>query len=575
MTLIIKKLIQDAMRKNFAISLWVLLLCGMMIPIASTYANRSDFPFIANGQGLKKELAIGKLNDIINNIKLQKKEVEIKLHLLMKAKTEQEKTRIQAEINGLGNAILEQESSFELILTAGLELNKADTAEKQEFDWQKDLLEIVQPIISELRQLTENKRKLDGLHKKITFYKAQIGDINEVLTHISKINKQGFEKEALAEFERIDKKWRDQLEENKHLLEVAQLRFDEMVKSQSAKEISIGEHIKQFATGRGATLLMALAAFAAVYISMLLLLRLLKWISNRKEETRRTYYQRIITLCYHFLMGVLAIAAAFYVLSVRNDQVLIGITVLLLLSIVLLLKNSISSYINELRILLNTGSVREGECIIYNGIPMQVESLNYYTKLINPMLPELELRLTLAELANYVSRPYLADEPWFPCKVGDYVMLSDSAYGMVKCITLENILLSLSNGTMPRTYTVTDFLAANPKNFSQGFMVTSDFGIDYKHQMRCTTEIPEMMCAGIRRGLLRETYGSALKDLAVYFAKANTSSLDYKIMATFDGGAAGEYLSIQRALQRYAVEVCNQQQWIIPFNQLVIHNGKE
>ncbi|AEJ02141.1 hypothetical protein Nit79A3_2369 [Nitrosomonas sp. Is79A3] len=52
-----------------------------------------------------------------------------------------------------------------MILTAALELNKADTAEKLEFDWQKDLLEIVQPIISELRQLTESKRKLNGLHK--------------------------------------------------------------------------------------------------------------------------------------------------------------------------------------------------------------------------------------------------------------------------------------------------------------------------------------------------------------------------------------------------------------------------
>lgn len=61
--------------------------------------------------------------------------------------------------------MLEQESSFEMILTAGLELNKAETAEKLEFDWQKDLLEIVQPIISELRQLTESKRKLNGLHK--------------------------------------------------------------------------------------------------------------------------------------------------------------------------------------------------------------------------------------------------------------------------------------------------------------------------------------------------------------------------------------------------------------------------
>ncbi len=97
-----------------------------MIPIASKNANRGDFPLLQR---------------------------------------EQEKTRIQAEINEMGNAILEQESSFEMILIAGLELNKAETAEKLEFDWQKDLLGIVQPIISELRQLIENKRKLNGLHK--------------------------------------------------------------------------------------------------------------------------------------------------------------------------------------------------------------------------------------------------------------------------------------------------------------------------------------------------------------------------------------------------------------------------
>ncbi len=82
------------------------------------------------------------------------------------------------------------------------------------------------------------------------------------------------------------------------------------------------------------------------------------------------------------------------------------------------------------------------------------------------------------------------------------------------------------------------------------------------------------MSAGIREGLLRETYGHSLKDLSVHFAKANTSSLDYKIIATFDGIVAKEYFAIQRALQRYAVEVCNQQQWTIPFTQMVIHNGK-
>lgn len=562
---------RSPMQKKVFFLLMVSIFTGMMAFITSTYAS-NDIPLINNDRELQKELAIVKLNDIIRNIKQQKKEVDVKLQSLVKARTEQERNRIQHELNELSNAIVEQESSFEMILTAGLELEKDDTEEQKNFNWQKDLLEIVQPILSELRQLTENKRKLDNLNKKIAFYSSQIANIEEVLKHISKINTKGFEKEALMEFERIDRKWRDQLDKNRHLLEIAQLQLDEMIKSQSAKEVSVGEHIEQFAMGRGTTLLMALTAFIAVYFSMLLLLKLLGWLSNRKEEQRRTYYQRVIALFYHFLMAALAISAAFYVLSVRNDQVLIGITVLLLLSIIWLLKSSIPSYVNELRILLNTGSVREGECIIYNGIPMQVESLNYYTKLVNPVLPDLELRLTLAELANYVSRPYSMDEPWFPCQVGDYVMLSDGSYGMVKCITLENILLSLSDGTMPRTYTIPDFLAANPKNFSQGFIVVSEFGIDYKHQMICTTEIPDKMAIGIREGLLREAYGYALQDLSVYFAKANTSSLDYKIIATFEGVAAKEYFAIRRALQRYAVEGCNQQQWIIPFTQVFVHN---
>lgn len=559
----------DAMRNALVI------LLGVIIFICNGHAGADGLPFVANEHALKKEQTAAKLNDIIKSIKLQKVDVDAKLASLRKAKTEQEKARLQAELNEIGDAIVEQESSFEMILTAGFELNKEDVAEKKDFDWQRDLLEIVQPIMSELRQLTENKRKLDNLHKKIAFYESQIRDIGEVLTHLTKINKQGFEKEALIEFERIDAKWKDQQEDTKHLLEVAQLQLDEMIKSQSAKEISMSEHARQFAAGRGATLLMALAAFVAVYASMLLLLKLLKWIGNRKGAGKSTYYQRIITLSYHFLMGVLAITAVFYVLSVRDDQVLIGMTVLLLLSIVWLLKSSIPSYINELRVLLNTGSVREGECILYNGIPMQIERLNFYTKLVNPALPELELRLTLAELAHYVSRPFLDNEPWFPCKVGDYVMLSDDVYDMVKCITLAHVVLSLSDGTMPRTYTITDFLAAKPRNYSQGFVATTDFGIDYKYQANCITDVPDMMREGIRRGLLQETYGTSLKDVSVHFTKANTSSLDYKIIATFDGAAAGELYSITRALQRYAVEVCNRQQWTIPFAQLVVHSGKD
>lgn len=552
---------------------WLKVLLTVLLAWSLTCTAGNDFPLIVDEQDLQEELAVVKLNDIIKNIKQQQKTVEGKQQQLSKAKTEQEKAKIQGELNDITTAMHQQEASFEMIMTAGLELGKDTTGEREQFDWQKDLLDIVQPILSELRQLTENRRKLDLLQKKIVFYQRQADDIDEVLRHISGIDKKGLDQQALREFERIEKKWRNQSKENNHLLEVAQLQLDEMIKSQSAKEISFGEHVAQFAAGRGATLVLAIAAFVAVYFSMLLLLKLSGWIGKHKEEGKRTHYQRVITLFYHFLMGVLAIAAMFYVLSVRNDQVLIGITVLLLISIVWVLKSSIPSFVNELRLLLNTGSVREGECIVYNGVPLRVESLNYYSKLSNPMLPGLELRLTLAELADYVSRPYADDEPWFPCKTGDFVKLADDTFGMVKCITLENIVLSAADGAMPRTFSIADFLAANPKNYSLGFSVLSDFGVDYRHQAIATTAIPEILCEGIRQGLLQESFSDALIDVAVHFAKANTSSLDYKIIAAFDGSAACDYFAIQRALQRCAVDVCNQRQWTIPFTQVVVHQA--
>ena len=564
-------LIQNDRKEPFRFFLLIILLISMTVFTNGGYAKKPDLPTSADQTGSEKTQSINTLNDIIDNIKQQRNEIDKKLALLKQAKTDQEKTKIQAEIDETSHSIDEQESSFEMILTGGQALASNDAAEKKEFDWQKDLLEILQPIMSELRQLTEHKRKLDDLQKKMAFYQSQIHEINQVLDHISRINKEKLGKVALEQFEQINKKWQNELQENNHLLSVAQLQLDEMVKSQTAKEVSVGEHFKQFATGRGATLLMVLVAFVTVYLSMSLFWKIIMRFSARKPNEKWGYYQRIVTLIYHMMMVVLAIAAVFYVLSVRNDQVLIAFAVLLLVSIIWVLKNSLPQYINELKILLNTGVVREGECIIYNGIPMKIERLRFYSKLTNPELPGLKLRLPLSELSNHVSRPCTDDEPWFPCREGDYVLLADEKYGLVKHITLENVVLSLSSGMMPQTYTIQDFLAAQPKNLSQGFIVTSVIGVDYKYQTQCTDQMPAILREGIRNGFQQESYSDALKDLLVYFAEANTSSLDFKIIAIFDGKAACEYYSIARSLQRFAVDVCNQQQWEIPFTQVVVH----
>ena len=122
-----------------------------------------------NQQELSKDPAIIKLDDIIQSINARKKEIGEKLQSLKKAKTDQEKEKIQSIIDTIQQGISDQETSFEMILTAGIELGIDETAAKKEFDWQQDLIDILQPFLRELHKITENKRKLDTLHYKIVF----------------------------------------------------------------------------------------------------------------------------------------------------------------------------------------------------------------------------------------------------------------------------------------------------------------------------------------------------------------------------------------------------------------------
>lgn len=506
--------------------------------------------------------AASKLNDIQENISSQQKAINKKLDLLEIAKTEKNKEKIQAEIDTIRDAISEQEISFEMIITAGIELDTDEATIKKDFDWQQDLLDIVQPFITELHHLTENKRKLDLLHHKINFYQEQIEKINKAILHISQFNREGLHSSTEREMDEILSKWKNHLKEFTHLLQIAQLQRQEMIQSKTEEETSLINQLEEFAAGRGVTLLLAVFAFISVYALMLFFLRIFNWIISRGQR-KRSYYQRLINLLYHLLMIVLAISALFYVLDMRDDPLLIAITFIILISIIWILKNSLPTYIDEFRLLLNTGSAREGECIVYNSMPLLIENIQYYSNLINPVLPDVKLRLTLAELNKYVSRPVTTDEPWFPCIKGDYVMLYGDIYGMVKNITLESIVLSLPDGTMPITYTIEDFFIANPRNYSLGFIVQSDFGIHYKHQEESATHIPQKLKSEIEKNIKHAEYGSFLKNLSVYLAKSSYSLLEYHILAQFEGKAASEYHQILRDLQRHAVEACNQNQWTI------------
>ena len=526
-----------------------------------------------NGENdpIQQEVVFDKLNAITESIQTLEKRYQERARLLNRAKSEKEKEIIQSEIDEIDQSLRDQESTFALIQTGGLSLSRAEDAQDKTFDWQKNLLEILQPIMNELHEYTEVQRKVLHLRNQITFYQTQIEDSNKALEKMSRVNLAGLQPTALDRFEKIKSKWADTLVDSQHQLEVAQIQLDGIIISENEQAMSIGDHLKQFAYGRGATILMTVLGSLTVFFSMLYLWKGVLWLMTRRQGGKLTYFQRLSNIVFHVITVLLAIATVFYVLSLRNDQVLVGIAVLVLVITIWALKNSVPRYVNELQTMLNAGPVREGERILYHGIPMKIERLNFFSKLINPAIPSLRVKLPLSELNGYVSRPYSQDEPWFPCKVGDYVLFSDGWCLKVNSISLEYVQLALSNDTMPMIYTIQEFLEARPRNLSLGFVVVSVIGIDYQYQPKSTTEIPDLFQQGILDSIQKESYASALLSISVYFEQANSSSLDYKIIASFDGSVANDYYAIKRDLQRFAVDVCNRRQWTIPFNQLVVH----
>ena len=91
------------------------------------------------------------------------------------------------------------------------------------------------------------------------------------------------------------------------------------------------------------------------------------------------------------------------------------------------------------------------------------------------------------------------------------------------------------------------------------------------NQLHVTDDIWERFADYLITHLKDSAYGHFLKDFFVEFDEAAASSLNFFVWAAFSGEAAESYGRIRRLLQRLAVDACNANAWVIPFNQVTVH----
>ncbi len=495
---------------------------------------------------------------------LQARKAELK-----KAATPDLKDEISADISRLQESIGALEKNFEKIST-GIDLDRFDTVKEPEFDWKREILDLLSPIIQQLKSMTDRPRQLEKLRSELAYYQSRMPIAKTAVANIQNLISQTEDAQLKAQLNKLKEKWLKRSDQINNQLTVVQYQLEQ--KSREKKSFwETGQMLVQsFFKSRGRNFILATASFVLTWILFRLAYRLIVRIRPQRRIEHPPIYTRLFDIGYRLLTVIGAVAAFLFVLYIAGDWVLLSLFIIFLLGFAWAAKQNVPRFWQEIRLMINLGPVRENERIVHDGIPWRVVSLNFYSQLENPLLKGGRLRIPLNEFVDKTSRPFGPDEPWFPCREKDWVILSDNTRGQVMTQTPESVQLLLYGGSV-KTYSTGDFLSQNPTNISSGFSLKSTFGIDYKHQAQCTQEIPEQLKQMLQRELVKAGYGDNLAAVNAEFSQASASSLDIDIIAVFSGNAAKDYVALTRALQSIAVDACNRYGWEIPFAQVTVH----
>ncbi len=464
---------------------------------------------------------------------------------------------------------------FESMATQ-LSLEDPSLQKKKKLDWVEEIQELTKPLLNAVRDLTKKPRMIEELKEKIENLQAKLALHEEASANLSRLL-EDFERNPPPDTE-AGRKFQDRILRlrNKYDPELvrlnlikAQRNLEQILSTDESVVDAATKTIKDFVKNRGRNLLVTIAMFIGLWW---VLSRLRKWILARKFLSSRTSsIGKLFSAAYNFVVLLFCLLVGLACLYFFNDWLLITLIIMGLFLVVWTSRQWIPRFLQEIKLIVNLGTVKENERLIWKGVPWLVEEIRLQATLVNERLEGGELKLPLHELIGQHSRPVVEHEPWFPTRTGDWVILSDSSYGRVESQTMEQVVLKLKGGAL-KFYPTPDFLTLNPVNISNGFRYTIEFGLDYGVQAKVTDALPRLFEEGLQKHLKRHFEGSPpdFTFLEVSFDHAGSSSLNIMIIVHVDGRCAARYEENKREVQSTLVRICNENDLTIPFNRLTI-----
>ncbi len=512
--------------------------------------------------------SVSNLESLLQSINNLSRMISATQEVLHSAKGVGREQELRLQINELTRKLRQAEANFDR-LSANADLSAFQEKEKREVDWNQELTELIGPLIAAMKRVTSRPRKIEELKSNIEQYEVQQQTVQKANANLLALMSYTSNPKLIEKLNAVIRIWQKRGDEIETQMAIAAQQLEKALGEKKSLSQSFQELLEIFFKSRGKNLLLAFLAFAFVWVALHYLHKLIQRLSPFHKKDR-TFVVRVFDLLYIIFTVVLSFLILLGVLYSLGDWLLLSIAIIFILGIGWASKKALPRFWNQATLILNFGAVREGEVIIYKGIPYEVISVNIYSQLENKDLEDGFIRLHINDLVDLRSRPIFKNEPWFPSRRGDWVKLNDGTYGEVVAQTPDMVKLRLIGGAH-KSYKTSEYLSQSPMNLSEGFRVPVAFGLDYQYQDIIIKKVPDIIEKAIMEGLMAEGYGNSIEKINVEFKEAGPSSLDIAVLAEFNGGAGSRYWALERAIQRICVDTCNVHGWIIPFQQVTVH----
>ncbi len=497
-----------------------------------------------------------------------KKQITSTRQKIKKSTSDIEKANLEAALVLLDKQLAEANNDFERIAT-NIDVALFDEKKPEAFSWQSELTELVSPAIKELKRLTVRSRTKTRLRDTVTEYEKLAPVAHEAVQHIDDLIKAATEPAIAKQLKLLLPDWKNVEQRINNKLELSRLQLTRLEEQETNLSDSFSQSAKYFFRNRGIYLLGAVVAFLFTLLFFRYAYRFFFVLLPGAKQKQLPFHIRLIDLLYRFMVVVVAAFSAFLVLYLAEDWFLLSMAIIFILGFAWTIRQGASKLWQQARLMLNLGSIREGERVTIDGVAWKVERIHVFCILYNPSL-DLTIRLPIEDMVGKVSREFKPEESWFPCKKGDWMVVGEQPRGRAVSISHETVEL-VERGGRRIFYRTQDFLASSPVNLSRNFRLRILFGISYDLQARATQEIPDIFQLYIEEKLKEEGYYKSCLNLSVEFYQAGDSSLDLLILADFKGEQAEVCAKLERFIQRCCVEACTVNNWEIPFPQLTFH----